>query len=459
MTPAAPSAPPTRHEAADTVTVVGLGKIGLPLAVQFATAGFRVLGADINPTVVDQVNDGIEPFPGETDLARRLGEVVRTGRLTATTDTAGAVARSGTVVIVVPLVVDETAEPDFAIVDAATAQVAVGLQPGTLVSYETTLPVGTTRTRLVPALVTASGLIPGEDLFVVMSPERVYSGRIFADLSKYPKLVGGLDPESTRRGVAFYERALTFDDRSDLPRPNGVWAIGSTEAAELVKLAETTYRDVNIALANTFAVYADSLGIDFSLIAEAANSQPFSHLHSPGVNVGGHCIPVYPRLYLSGDPAARLVATAREVNDAMPEHVVELLAERLIRVGVPIRDARVVILGAAYRGGVKETFYSGAFALARHLADRGAVPLVHDPLFTDAELRAKGLEPYHLGDRCDAAIVQADHADYREIGPADLPGVRTIVDGRATTDPERWQDVDHTVLGRTRATGQGGNPS
>lgn len=447
----------TTHHAdtqrSESVTVVGLGKIGLPLAVQFAGRGFRVFGADINPAVVAQVNAGIEPFPGERDLARRLREVVDAGRLVATTNTREAVGQSGTVVIVVPLVVDADARPDFSIVDAATAAVAPALQPGTLVSYETTLPVGTTRTRLVPALAKGSGLEPGENLFVVMSPERVYSGRVFADLARYPKLVGGLDDASTRHGVAFYERALTFDERDDLPRPNGVWVVGSTEAAELVKLAETTYRDVNIALANTFAVYADSLGIDFSLIARAANSQPYSHLHSPGVNVGGHCIPVYPRLYLSGDPAARLVATARQVNDAMPDHVVDVLDRRLIQRGVPIRGARVVVLGAAYRGGVKETFHSGAFALVRRLGERGAVALVHDPLFGDEELRDHGFEPYHLGEPCDAAIVQADHRDYRELGPADLPGVRVLVDGRAATDPARWQDVDHTVLGRAVPSG------
>lgn len=435
-------------EPADTVTVVGLGKIGLPLAVQFASAGFRVIGADMNPDVVDQVNNAIEPFPGEADLARRLGEVVGARLLTATTDTAAAVARSSTVVIVVPLVVDAEARPDFSIVDAATADVARGLQPGTLVSYETTLPVGTTRTRLATALAKGSRLRLGKDLFVVMSPERVYSGRIFADLARYPKLVGGLDDVSTQRGLAFYRRALTFDDRDDLPMPNGVWEVGNTEAAELVKLAETTYRDVNIALANTFAVYADSLGIDFGLIADAANSQPFSQLHRPGVHVGGHCIPVYPRLYLAGDPGARLVSVAREVNEEMPGHVVEVLADRLVELGVRPDGARVVILGAAYRGGVKETFHSGVFPLARRLGDLGAIPVVHDPLYSDAELRALGLEPYHYGEPCEAAIVQADHEEYADLRAEQLPGVRAIVDGRGVTHAIDWQDVDHTVLGR-----------
>ena len=438
----------TPADRARTVTVVGLGKIGLPLAVQFADAGFDVLGADIDPRVVDLVNAGEPPFPGEHDLDRRLAAARARGRLTATTGTAEAVSRSAVVVVVVPLVVDEHARPDFSIVDAATRDVAAGLRPGTLVSYETTLPVGTTRTRLAPALAAGSGLEPGRDLFVVMSPERVLSGRIFADLRRYPKLVGGLDDESTARGVAFYEAALDFDERADLARPNGVWAIGSTEAAELVKLAETTYRDVNIALANTFAVHAESLGIDYPLIAEAANSQPYSHLHRPGVAVGGHCIPVYPQLYLDGDPAAELVETARRVNEAMPGRVVDRLVERLAANGVGIAGARVAVLGAAYRGGVKETFHSGVFPLVALLRELGAVPTVHDPLFADDELRARGLEPHRLDEPCDAAIVQADHAEYAGLGPERLPGIRVLVDGRGITTPERWSTIDRTVLGR-----------
>ena len=439
----------SRANRADTVTVVGLGKIGLPLALQFASAGLTVLGADIDPRVVDLVNRGLEPFPGEHDLDRRLAEAVAAGRLQATADTADAVRRSGTVVVVVPLVVDEAAHPDFAAVDAATRDVARGLQPGTLVSYETTLPVGTTRTRLAPALAEGSGLTPGDDLFVVMSPERVFSGRIFADLARYPKLVGGIDEASTERGVAFYRRALTFDERHDLARANGVWSVGNTDAAELVKLAETTYRDVNIALANTFAVYADAIGVDFGLVAEAANSQPYSHLHRPGVAVGGHCIPVYPRLYLAGDPAACLVETAREVNEAMPEHVVDVLAERLRAADVELAGARVAVLGAAYRGGVKETFASGVFPLARLLAERGATPVVHDPLYSDEELARLGLEAHHLDEACDAAIVQADHAEYASLTPARFPGIRVIVDGRGTLDPANWTSIDHTTIGRT----------
>ncbi|MGH8903255.1 MAG: nucleotide sugar dehydrogenase [Egibacteraceae bacterium] len=424
--------------------VVGLGKVGLPLAVQIASKGHQVVGADIDQGVVAQVSKALTPFPGEAALDERLAAAVRAGRLRATTDTTAAVASSDAVVVVVPLVIDARGRPDFRALDAATQAIAGGLSPGTLVSYETTLPVGTTRRRLAPMLAVGSGLTLGETLFVCHSPERVLTGRVFADLRRYPKLVGATDSASAACAVGFYEAVLDFDPRPDLARPNGVWDLGSAEAAEFAKLAETTYRDVNIALANEFARFADTVGVDVHAVIAAANSQPFSHVHSPGIAVGGHCIPVYPRFYLAGDPTARMPATARAVNEAMPAYAVARLATHL----GGLDGLRVAVLGAAYRGGVKETACSGVFPVVAALQAAGARPLVHDPLYHDDELRALGLEPYHLGEPVDAAIVQADHDLYRGIGPKDLPGVRTLLDGRAITSPHRWTTVDHLVLGR-----------
>jgi len=244
------------------ICVVALGKIGLPLAVQFASKGHAVIGADIAEPTVRTVNAGQVPFPGEADLDVKLKQVVDAGLLRATTDTAAAVAESDAVVVVVPLFVDRDGKPDFGWMESATRDIARGLRPGTLVSYETTLPVGTTRNRWAPLLQEGSGLVAGRDFHLVFSPERVLTGRVFADLRKYPKLVGGVDAGSARRGLEFYRAVLDFDDRPDLDRPNGVWDLGSAEAAELAKLAETTYRDVNIGLANQFARFADTIDVD-----------------------------------------------------------------------------------------------------------------------------------------------------------------------------------------------------
>jgi nucleotide sugar dehydrogenase len=424
------------------ICVVALGKIGLPLAVQFASKGHTVLGADIAEPTVRTVNAGQVPFPGEADLDVKLKQAVDAGLLRATTDTAAAVAESDAVVVVVPLFVDADSKPDFGWMESATRDIARGLRPGTLVSYETTLPVGTTRNRWAPLLEEGSGLVAGRDFHLVFSPERVLTGRVFADLRKYPKLVGGVDAGSAQRGIEFYQAVLDFDDRPDLDRPNGVWDLGSAEAAELAKLAETTYRDVNIGLANQFARYADTIDVDVNLVIDACNTQPYSHIHRPGIAVGGHCIPVYPRLYLWNDPEATVVRAAREANAAMPAYAVDLLAAAI----GDLTGVGVLVLGASYRGGVKETAFSGVFGTVDELRRRGAVPYVSDPMYTSAELADHNLPAYD-GQDLGAAILQADHAEYKSLTSDDLPGVKVLVDGRRTTDPDNLPGIRRIVIG------------
>jgi nucleotide sugar dehydrogenase len=289
-----------------------------------------------------------------------------------------------------------------------------------------------------------SGLAEGTDFHLVFSPERVLTGRVFADLRKYPKLVGGLSEAGAARAIEFYESVLEFDERNDLRRPNGVWDLGSAEAAELAKLAETTYRDVNIGLANQFARYAATAGIDVYQVIEASNSQPYSHIHLPGIAVGGHCIPVYPRLYLFNDPEATVVSAARAANASMPEYAVDLLEGA----HGDLAGQRVVVLGAAYRGGVKETAFSGVYGTVTALTKRGAIVFVHDPLYDEGELMKLGFTPYRLGEQIDAAVVQADHDEYRTLGAHDLPGIRTFIDGRRVSSAEQWPGVAYRVIGR-----------
>jgi len=249
---------------------------------------------------------------------------------------------------------------------------------------------------------------------------------VFADLRKYPKLVGGLSEQGTKQATTFYERVLQFEDRPDLSRPNGVWTLGSAEAAELAKLAETTYRDVNIALANEFAKFAAAEEIDILSVIDACNSQPYSHLHHPGIAVGGHCIPVYPRLYLWNNPGADLVRTARAINAGMPETYVQLAEQNY----GDLHDARVLILGIAYRGNVKEHAYSGAFALKKVLASKGAIVTVADPLYSADEISSLGFRPENAGDTVDIAILQADHPEYDQLDPDTIGHARLIIDGR-----------------------------
>ena len=425
------------------IAVVALGKIGLPLAVQFAKKGHHVIGCDVNPKTVELVNAGTEPFPGEAHLDTYLKEVVGSAHLVATTDTTAAVAESEAVVIVVPLFVDNDGVPDFGWMDEATQKISAGLKPGTLVSYETTLPVGTTRNRFAKALEKGSGLVAGKDFHLVFSPERVLTGRVFADLRKYPKLVGGINESSTAAGIKFYEAVLDFDDRPDLAQKNGVWDLGTSEASEMAKLAETTYRDVNIALANQFAIFAEGANIDIAKVIAASNSQPYSHIHQPGIAVGGHCIPIYPRFYLWNDPEATVVRAAREANAGMPAHAVSLLADALGN----LQGKKVVVLGISYRGGVKESAFSGVFGTVTALAAQGAEVVVHDPMYTDEESIRLGFTPYAMGAAVDGVVLQADHSEYKKLTSKDFPGVQAVVDGRRSLDSANFPGVAFRVIG------------
>ncbi|MEI7722716.1 MAG: nucleotide sugar dehydrogenase [Actinomycetota bacterium] len=425
------------------IAVVALGKIGLPLAVQFAMKGHHVIGCDVNQKAVDLINTGTEPFPGEAHLDEYLKKTVASGHLVATTDTKTAVAQCEAVVIVVPLFVDNDGIPDFGWMDAATKDIAEGLKPGTLISYETTLPVGTTRTRFAPALEKISGLKAGVDFHLVFSPERVLTGRVFADLRKYPKLVGGIDAASTKAGIDFYKAVLDFDDRPDLTQANGVWDMGSAEASEMAKLAETTYRDVNIGLANQFAIFAETANIDIAKVISASNSQPFSHIHQPGIAVGGHCIPIYPRFYLWNHPEATVVRAAREANATMPAHAVGMLAGAL----GSLKDKTVAVLGISYRGGVKESAFSGIFPTVTALKAAGANVLVHDPMYTDEEITGYGFTPFSMGSKVEGLILQADHSEYKELTSASFPGVKAVIDGRRTMNPSNFPGVDFRVIG------------
>jgi nucleotide sugar dehydrogenase len=420
-----------------------MGKIGLPLAVHLASNGAECIGLDNDANVVAQIEAGQVPFPGEMDLEKRMRDSLLNGQFRVTTSYEFAVSKASTIVILVPLVVDDFGNPDFTNIDSAIGEMARHLSKGSLVVLETTLPVGTTSGRFAEIIRRESGFEVGVDVFLAFSPERVSSGRVFQDLARYPKIVGGVNEESGSRAVEFYTKWLTFSDRSDLPRGNGVWNVGNSQTAEFCKLIETTYRDVNIALANQFASFAESCGVDFREAQLAANSQPFSHVHSPGIAVGGHCIPVYPQFLLWADPNLTLVQQARLVNKSMAEHAV-----LRIRQEVGSLDAlEVLILGAAYRGNVKEMAFSGVFELADSLRQMGAKPLVHDSLFSDEELMKAGLTAWNGSTPIRIAILQAEHDEYSNWTPADIPGVTLLFDGRRALSAEKWKRVRYMAPG------------
>ena len=409
------------------IAVIGMGKIGLPLAVQYAKKGNSVIGVDINPKTIESINQGLEPFPEEAYLKEYLRDVVSKQKLSATLDYSEAIKPADVIIVVVPLFVNKEAEPDFVEMDKATALIGANIKKGSLICYETTLPIGTTRTRFVPSLEKNSGMKVGIDFNVVFSPERVFTGRIFEDLRKYPKIVGGITQICTEKGEDFYSKVLDFDVRDDLAKPNGVWKLESTESAEFVKLAETTYRDVNIALANQFAIYADKIKVNIYEIIESANSQYFSHIHQPGISVGGHCIPVYPQFYLWGDTSATIVEEARTTNTYMPRYAVESMMNIL----GDLNGKNILVLGLSYRANVKESAFSGCFELNKVLKYYGAKIEVIDPLFSDKEIEDLGLKSYSgKNTEVDGIIIHTNHMEFTSILKTPFPNCKAIIDGR-----------------------------
>ncbi len=413
------------------VTVFGIGRIGLPMAASLARAGHEVVGVDIDERRVERVNRGENPNPDEAGLAELLREVVSAGQLRATTDGVAAAARAEVILFSVAVDLDEDFRADLRSLLAACETAARGLQRGALCIFDTTLPVGTTRRRLVPVLA-SSGLEPGEEFHVAFSPERLFMGRVLRDITAYPKVIGGLDAASAERAAEFFRQSFGVD----------VLVLSSLEAAELSKLAEGAYRDLNIALANELAQVADAFGVDVMEVIAAANSQPFCHIHVPGTGVGGHCIPVYPRFLVQSNVAGRLLALGREVNDAMPAYAVERLAQVL----GGLVAKRVLLLGVTFRPNVSVTAHTNALDLLRELSLRGAIVEAHDALLADEEVRRLGFrtagEPFG---RYDAIVVHAYHDAYRGLEWGRIAPL--VLDARNALDPERVIETGAAYIG------------
>lgn len=402
------------------ITVVGGGRMGLPLACMFGKHGASVTVCDINPAVVASIHTGQCPYE-EPGLPELMAELHAAGRLTASTDTARAASESDAIVVIVPAHLTPDRDIDLAILKAASSEVGKGLRRGALVIYETTVSVGATRHSLIPVLEQHSGLAAGSDFFVAYSPERVKANLVLARLATTPKVIGGMNEESRARAVEVYGKYLgaPIDD------------VGSIEAAEMTKLAGMLYRDVNIALANELAAFCELAGVDFDRVRAAANTDGEADLLAPGIGVGGHCTPVYPYFLTRASRrlgmTQRISEAAREINDFQPARELDRVAAHWR----PLAGRNVHLLGLGFRPGVKVDTFSPAYALRDHLNGLGAICSIEDPYYSEEELRAAGFVPASF--RSAGLIVlntahpefaHPDFAAWRE------SGVEAVLDGR-----------------------------
>lgn len=423
------------------VAVYGLGKMGVPLAAVFGEVCGNVTGVDIDQNVVETVNAGGCHVKREPGVSGLIGDLVAEESLAATTEPREAAEEASIHVVIVPTPITDEKEPDLSILSTVVEDIARGLDPGDFVIIECTVPPRTTKEDVLPALEFFSGL-DRDEFGVAFCPERTSSGRALEDIrGAYPKVVGGVDEESTRIAAALYEEI----------NDSGVLPVSDSTTAEAVKVFEGLYRDVNIALANELATFADEMRIDVREAIEIANTQPFCDIHDPGPGVGGHCIPWYP--YFVIDPfetEAPLLETAREVNDGMPRFTVDKLHEELEAEGGSLAEASVLLLGLTYRPGVEEIRASPSIEIASGLSDAGADVYGVDPMLDD--FSAFALEPLELSavyDRTfDAVVMVTPHEEFEDIwwnGIERDEGQLIVIDGRDTLALEETEHRVYTI--------------
>lgn len=427
-----------------TVAVAGLGWMGLSLASLYAESGAHVIGIDKNPRIIAAVNKSECPLnePGLTSLLKRN---VKEGRFSATIDAEDAASRSAVIFITVPTSIDENKKADYSAIENVVKKISLKLNDGACVIMESTCAPGVTDNLVKPILEKYSGLKAETDFGLAYSPIRAMIGRVLTDVRDYPKIVGGIGPKSLKVATSIVE----------VISKGGIIKVANTKTAEAAKIFETVYRDVNIALANEFASFCESVGIDYLEAADAANTQPYSHLHRPSIGVGGHCIPIYPYLLLTEARSLRvkmaLVNDARKLNEDMPRHTLKLIHDSLRKINRSIIRSKITILGISYRANVKETRNSPTFELIKLLNRRGARVTVYDPMFKISEIAAMGYKSQPSlkialeGAHC--AVITVPHDEFKHVGiktfSTTMKSPAAIVDGSGIFNPE---DVEKNRL-------------
>jgi UDP-N-acetyl-D-glucosamine dehydrogenase len=410
------------------VAVLGLGYVGLPLAVVFGEAGFHVTGIDPDSRKVDSLNQGVSYIPDVKTEA--VAKLVKSGHLTATTDFS-VLQEMDAVSICVPTPLRQTGDPDMSFIISATDELAKYMHKGVVVVLQSTTYPGTTREVLLPRLGEEQGLTVGEDWFLAFSPERVDPGREDYTTKNTPKVMGGITEACGEVATVWYQGAI-----------DNVYRVSSAEAAEMAKLLENTFRMINIGLVNELAIMCERLGVDVWEVIDAAATKPFGFMKfTPGPGLGGHCIPIDP-LYLSWKMKsfnynARFIELASEINTNMPRYVVSRVMEALNDRGKALKGSKVLVLGAAYKPDIDDVRESPALDVIGLLKKKGAQVEYHDPYIPHIHHETDGWEMDSVKDvmasvkEADAVVIITNHSvyDYKAI----VESAKFVFDSRNAT--------------------------
>lgn len=427
-----------------SVTIFGLGHMGLPTAALLAKSGLKVVGVDINNKTVEMVKSGQSPImePGLDELVK---QTVEDGLLFATSNMEEALEESRIIMIIVPTPVDENKRSDLSAVISASKSISQGLKKDDLVIVESTVPPGTCESLVIP-LLEESGLVAGKDFKVAYTPERALPNNTLYEMTHNARVIGGIDAQSTQMAASLYERITEGE----------IIMVENLVTAEMVKLMENTYRDANIALANEMALVCDALGVDAIEAILAANHHPRVNIHSPGPGVGGHCLSIDP--YFIVETAREngvdtpLIKTSRDVNEGMPGQVAKIIQNSLEEAGKNIEGSEIGILGVAYKGNVADARETPAKPLIENLMSKGAVVLVNDPYVPPEIIKSWGAEIVDLERALasDCVVLVTDHDLYKDIKP-NMITKGLLVCTRPVLDKETFQKGGVTFKGVGRS--------
>ena len=425
------------------IAVIGLGHVGLTTAAVFANAGFQVTGADVKQEVVEAVASGRSHIR-ELGLEELVGKVARQGRLKATTNALQAVREANVVIICVQTPITEDKEPNLAYLRKACEVVAAGLSTGKLVVVQSTVPPGTTKNLVARILEEGSGLRCGEDFWLANCPERRTSGKAIREFMENARIIGGHNSDSIEIAVELFKTVTKGE----------ILATDCT-SAEAAKLAENTFRDVNIAFANELALICELMGLDAMEVVRLANTHPRVNIHKPGCGVGGPCLPKDSYLLLHPVKEkgfkSRVIEPCRELNDYMSKHTVELVVEALKKVGRDVSGSKVAVLGVAYKGEVNETRNSPSERIVCELMGLGAEVVVYDPYCGESFEAEKAGSIVDAVKWADCAVIATDHEVFKHLNLQKIKALMNekpaFVDGRRVVSSEKAKKLGFMFFG------------
>jgi len=422
------------------IAVLGAGYVGLPTAALFADAGFHTTIVDLKPKNVKAVNSGKAPI-NEPGLNELISRTVQAGRLKAILNSAEALPQSGALIISVQTPINRRRKPNLSFLTKALEDVGKTLRERMLLVISSTLPPGTMLGMVKPKLESLSGLEAESQLYLAYVPERIAPGKALKEFVESPRLVGGIGPNSTKIAAELFRTVCKKVIETD------------ATAAEIAKLAENTFRDINIAFANQLALICEQHGVDAKEAIKLANTHPRVNIHTPGPGVGGPCLPKDPYLltYKTSLKTQNLIKTARKINDYMPKHIVKLILQALKNTGKDIKKSKIAILGTAYKVDVDDSRGSPSKPIIKELIRLGAKVIAYDPHCSETFGAQKAKSLKNTVEKADCTIIVTDHKEFKKLNLQEIKTLMNdkpaIIDGRRIINPHEAEKLGFIYYG------------